>query len=871
MTNEERIKALFARLDEIEAYARCIGKVNFDMECCAPEDGIAQAGDDMAVLGRRIFELSHNDTFVKLLTELHENGEGLTDLQRKAVEYIDGPSLVVAGAGSGKTRVLTYKIAYLMQQGMKPWNILALTFTNKAAREMKSRIASLVGENARYLHMGTFHSIFSRILRREAERIGYTSNFTIYDESDARSLVKSIIKDMGLDDKVYKPATVHNRISMAKNHLILAEDYAVDRDALQRDRESRMPAISTIYSAYTARCRQANAMDFDDLLTQTFVLFRDHEDVRKDYAQRFQFILVDEYQDTNSVQQRIVLQLSKESQRVCVVGDDAQSIYGFRGANIDNILDFQQMFEQTRLFKLEQNYRSTQLIVQAANSLIKKNERQIPKDVYSRNDEGEKLVLKNAYSDKEEAIIVCNDIRRIKRQEKCEYSDFAILYRTNSQSRSFEEAMRKENIPYRIYGGLSFYQRKEIKDIIAYFRMVVNPDDEEACKRIINYPARGIGDTTVAKISAAAMQYGVSLWQVIGSPMNYQLNVNKGTLNKLMQFRSLISSFIERFDTADAYELGSEIIKLSGISADLYSDTSPEALSRQENLEELLSGMQDFVQTRKEEDRAGEVSLTDFLQEVSLLTDLDSEGEDDVHRVSLMTVHSAKGLEFPTVFVVGLEENIFPSPLSAGSKRELEEERRLLYVAITRAEKHCILTCAKNRWRFGKMEFDTPSRFINDIDSRFLTIEAESEANEQPGSLFGPSSRGRFDNYSDSRRWQNSRPVASQFRADPKPRIVGHREEKPADPFSDRFKQAMATSRGSLRKVSDVVSRTPSSSSSTSFAPLHEGNVIEHERFGIGDVVKIEGTGENTKATVSFRNVGTKQLLLKFARYKIVK
>ena len=797
--------------------------------------------------------------------------DDLNESQRKAVEYIDGPSLVVAGAGSGKTRVLTYKIAYLMQQGMKPWNILALTFTNKAAREMKSRIASLVGENARYLHMGTFHSIFSRILRREAERIGYTSNFTIYDESDARSLVKSIIKDMGLDDKVYKPATVHNRISMAKNHLILAEDYAVDRDALQRDRESRMPAISAIYSAYTARCRQANAMDFDDLLTQTYVLFRDHEDVRKDYAQRFQFILVDEYQDTNSVQQRIVLQLSKESQRVCVVGDDAQSIYGFRGANIDNILDFQQMFEQTRLFKLEQNYRSTQLIVQAANSLIKKNERQIPKDVYSRNDEGEKLVLKNAYSDKEEAIIVCNDIRRIKRQEKCEYSDFAILYRTNSQSRSFEEAMRKENIPYRIYGGLSFYQRKEIKDIIAYFRMVVNPDDEEACKRIINYPARGIGDTTVAKISAAAMQYGVSLWQVIGSPMNYQLNVNKGTLNKLMQFRSLISSFIERFDTADAYELGSEIIKLSGISADLYSDTSPEALSRQENLEELLSGMQDFVQTRKEEDRAGEVSLTDFLQEVSLLTDLDSEGEDDVHRVSLMTVHSAKGLEFPTVFVVGLEENIFPSPLSAGSKRELEEERRLLYVAITRAEKHCILTCAKNRWRFGKMEFDTPSRFINDIDSRFLTIEAESEANEQPGSLFGSSSRGRFDNYSDSRRWQNSRPVASQFRADPKPRIVGHREEKPADPFSDRFKQAMATSRGSLRKVSDVVSRTPSSSSSTSFAPLHEGNVIEHERFGIGDVVKIEGTGENTKATVSFRNVGTKQLLLKFARYKIVK
>ena len=795
--------------------------------------------------------------------------EALNESQRKAVEYIDGPSLVIAGAGSGKTRVLTYKIAYLLQQGMKPWNILALTFTNKAAKEMRSRIGQLVGEDiARYLYMGTFHSIFSRILRREAEKIGYTSNFTIYDESDSRSLIKSIIREMNLDDKVYKPATVHNRISMAKNHLILADDYAIDRNALQRDRDAKMPAVSAIYSAYAARCRQANAMDFDDLLTQTFVLFREHEEVRRQYAERFQFVLVDEYQDTNSVQQRIVLQLTQEHQHVCVVGDDAQSIYGFRGANIDNILDFQQMYDGTRLFKLEQNYRSTQRIVQAANSLIKKNERQIPKDVYSHNDEGERLVFKPAYSDKEEAIIVCNDIKRIKRTEHCEYSDFAILYRTNSQSRSFEEAFRKENIPYRIYGGLSFYQRKEIKDIIAYFRVVANPDDEEALKRIINYPTRGIGDTTVSKISACAMRNQTSLWNVICNPVHCGLDVNKGTLTKLQHFRELISSFIEHVEM-DAYELGTEIIKGSGISADLYSDSTPEAVSRQENLEEFLSGMQDFVQGRKEEGREQEVSLTDFLQEVSLLTDLDSEGEEDAHRVTLMTVHSAKGLEFPTVFVVGLEENIFPSPMCTNSKRELEEERRLLYVAITRAERHCILTCAKNRWRYGKMEFDTPSRFLRDIDPKLLKVEEE-----KGGDLFGgindSPSRSRFGGYNDSRRWQNANPVASQFKADPMPRVTGHHEEKPADPFSPRFKRTFTSAGGNLRRVSDVVNKSSGTAPTGNKAVLVEGNTIEHERFGVGTVIRVEGTGENTKATVQFRNAGTKQLLLKFARYKVI-
>ncbi len=793
--------------------------------------------------------------------------DDLNPAQRQAVEYCEGPSLVIAGAGSGKTRVLTYKIAYLLQKGIKPWQILALTFTNKAAREMKDRIGQLVGmENARYLYMGTFHSIFSRMLRKEAEHIGFNNNFTIYDETDSRSLLKTIIKEMKLDDKVYKPATVHARISMAKNHLMLADDYARNASLLRRDEEAKMPAIKDIYLAYSARCRQANAMDFDDLLTMTFILLRDHEDIRKKYANHFQYILVDEYQDTNAVQQRIVLQLSKENQRVCVVGDDAQSIYGFRGANIDNILDFQKLFTDTKLFKLEQNYRSTQNIVMAANSLIKKNVRQIDKDVYSKKEVGEKLLLKQAYSDREESAIICKDIHRIKRQDHCDYSDFAILYRTNAQSRSFEEAMRKANIPYRIYGGLSFYQRKEIKDVIAYFRLVANPDDEEALKRIINYPARGIGDTTIGKIATAATQHSTSLWNVVCNPTAYGLSVNSGTLNKLKTFKQLITGFMERFHIADAYELGKDIIKESGISADLYSDTTPEAISRQENLEELLSAMQDFVNIRREEDRGNEVSLTDYLQEVSLLTDLDSEGDENTPRVTLMTIHSAKGLEFPTVFIVGMEENLFPSPMSMGSARELEEERRLLYVAITRAEKHCILTYAKNRYRYGKMEFNPPSRFLADIDRRLMTVDEDEEMPEEtPRDIFRVNNRG----------YQNSRPVASQFRADPKPRIVGHQVEQPDDPFSARFKRTFTQAGGNLRRVSDVVNKSvrptvAGSASSSGKAPLQEGYTIEHERFGIGKVLRVEGTGENTKATVQFRNTGVKQLLLKFAKYKVV-
>lgn len=796
----------------------------------------------------------------------------LNDAQRAAVEYIDGPSLVIAGAGSGKTRVLTYKIAYLLSQGMKPWSIMALTFTNKAAREMKERIGKLVGDDlAQHLYMGTFHSIFSRILRAEAEHIGFNNNFTIYDESDSRSLLKAIIKEMGLDDKTYKPAAVHARISMAKNNLVTAEAYDSDPAILEQNKRAKMPAIGKIYVAYVQRCRQANAMDFDDLLMLTFQLFRDHEEIRQKYAGRFDYILVDEYQDTNHVQMSIVMQLCKEKLRVCAVGDDSQSIYSFRGANIDNILNYQKQLPGTQLFKLEQNYRSTQTIVEAANSLIHHNRNQIQKEVFSKNDKGEKIQYKPAYSDKEEALIVAKNIQRIKRQDDCGYDQFAILYRTNAQSRSFEEEFRKQGIPYRIYGGLSFYQRKEIKDIIAYFRLVANPDDEEAFKRIINYPARGIGATTVTKIADCAHLNRVSFWEVIGNVEHYGLNVNKGTQTKLENFRLLISSFIDRSHTLDVYELGDAIIRESRISEDIMSGKNADDLARQENLEEFLSGMQTFVAGRQEEGRMDEAYLTDYLQDVALLTDADSEGEKDEPRVSLMTVHAAKGLEFATVFVVGLEENIFPSPLAAISVRELEEERRLLYVAITRAEKHCILTNAKNRFRYGKMEFDNPSRFIDEIDASL--IEGGEEASESSfGGGYGGSSRfgseggygGRMpwdrDRSGYGRGYQNSKPVASQFMADPKP---GFKSVKAVN--------AVHRIMGDTASSSSVVLAGSSASKASSAAgSLSEGCRIEHQRFGIGKVLKIEGTGENTKATVEFQNAGTKQLLLKFAKFTIL-
>lgn len=829
----------------------------------------------------------------------------LNEAQRAAVEYIDGPSLVIAGAGSGKTRVLTYKIAYLLSQGMKPWSIMALTFTNKAAREMKERIGKLVGNDlAQHLYMGTFHSIFSRILRAEAEHIGFNNNFTIYDESDSRSLIKAIVKEMGLDDKKYKPAAVHAKISMAKNNLMSAAAYESDAAIFEQNKRAQMPEVGKIFVAYVQRCKQANAMDFDDLLTLTYQLFREHEDIRHKYAARFDYVLVDEYQDTNHVQMSIVMQLCQEKQRVCAVGDDSQSIYSFRGANIDNILNYQRQFQGTRLFKLEQNYRSTQTIVEAANSLIKHNRNQIPKDVFSENAKGEKIQYKPAYSDKEEAAIVAKDVKRIRREDGCQYSDFAILYRTNAQSRSFEEEFRKHGIPYRIYGGLSFYQRKEIKDIIAYFRLVANPDDEEAIKRIINYPARGIGATTVLKIADCAHQNQVSFWEVIGAPERYGLAVNKGTMNKLETFRLLISSFIERAQTTDVYELGDAIIKESGISQDIMSGKDADDLARQENLEEFLSGMSAFVEERREEGRFDELFLQDYLQDVALLTDADSDGDKDEPRVSLMTVHAAKGLEFPTVFVVGLEENIFPSPLSAASLRELEEERRLLYVAITRAEKHCILTNAKNRWRYGKMEFDNPSRFIDEIDGKLI-----DSLDEAGGSLFGSMSdqpewaraqrpRRPWEDAEQPRyssRYQNSKPVASQFVADPKPSLFddepetsrtsgrssvsgrsslseGNFKSVRALNAAKRYMEAHSShpaSRGTGSSAASVSSSTASSAGSSSCG-LQEGMKIEHQRFGRGTVLKIEGTGENTKATVEFVHSGTKQLLLKYAKFTVV-
>ena len=849
----------------------------------------------------------------------------LNDAQRAAVEYIDGPSLVIAGAGSGKTRVLTYKIAYLLSQGMKPWSIMALTFTNKAAREMKERIGKLVGNDlAQHLYMGTFHSIFSRILRAEAEHIGFNNNFTIYDESDSRSLIKAIVKEMGLDDKKYKPAAVHAKISMAKNNLMSAAAYESDATIFEQNKRAQMPEVGKIFVAYVQRCKQANAMDFDDLLTLTYQLFREHEDIRHKYAARFDYVLVDEYQDTNHVQMSIVMQLCQEKQRVCAVGDDSQSIYSFRGANIDNILNYQRQFQGTRLFKLEQNYRSTQTIVEAANSLIKHNRNQIPKDVFSENAKGEKIQYKPAYSDKEEAAIVAKDVKRIRREDGCQYSDFAILYRTNAQSRSFEEEFRKQGIPYRIYGGLSFYQRKEIKDIIAYFRLVANPDDEEAIKRIINYPARGIGATTVLKIADCAHQNQVSFWEVIGAPEQYGLAVNKGAMNKLETFRLLISSFIERAQTTDVYELGDAIIKESGISQDIMSGKDADDLARQENLEEFLSGMSAFVEERREEGRFDELFLQDYLQDVALLTDADSDGDKDEPRVSLMTVHAAKGLEFPTVFVVGLEENIFPSPLSAASLRELEEERRLLYVAITRAEKHCILTNAKNRWRYGKMEFDNPSRFIDEIDGKL--IDCQDEAG---GSLFGSMSESRLGSRSGSRfgsradsmsdqpewaraqrprspwedaeqpryssRYQNSKPVASQFVADPKPSLFDDEPETSRTSGRSSVSGRSSLSEGNFKSVRALnaakrymethsshpasrgigssaasVSSAAASSAGSSSCGLQEGMKIEHQRFGRGTVLKIEGTGENTKATVEFVHSGTKQLLLKYAKFTVV-
>lgn len=778
--------------------------------------------------------------------------EELNEGQRNAVLYNDGPSLVIAGAGSGKTRVLTYKIAYLLENGYQPWNILALTFTNKAAREMKERIARQVGpERARHLWMGTFHSMFLRILHVEAGHIGFTSQFTIYDTADSKSLIRSIIKEMGLDEKVYKPGMVQARISNAKNHLVSPAGYANNKEAYEGDRAAKVPALRDIYQRYWERCRQADAMDFDDLLFYTFLLFRDHPEVLARYQDQFRYILVDEYQDTNFAQHSIVLQLAKNHQHVCVVGDDAQSIYSFRGADIDNILYFTKVYPDTKVFKLEQNYRSTQTIVRAANSLIEKNQWQIRKEVFSEKEKGEAIGVYQAYSDVEEGDIVVNKIAELRREKRYAYSDFAILYRTNAQSRIFEEAMRKRSMPYRIYGGLSFYQRKEIKDVIAYFRLIVNPNDEEAFKRIINYPARGIGDTTVGKIIAAATGHNVSLWTVLCEPLAYGLNFNKGTVGKLQAFRELISAFITDVAEKNAYEIGADIIRQSGIINDVCQDNSPENLSRKENIEELVNGMSDFCAQRQEEGNLN-VLLGDFLSEVSLLTDQDSDKDGDDEKITLMTVHSAKGLEFKNVFVVGMEENLFPSSMVGDSPRALEEERRLFYVAITRAEEHCFLSYAKTRFRYGKMEFGSPSRFLKDIDVRFLRL---------------PQDAGMF------RRVEEE---AAVFRRENARGFAPDREDAPyggKERVSVRPKQQIIapTVPRNLKRVApsaNTASTSPSAGASAN--RVQQGQLIEHERFGLGEVLKVEGEGDNAKATIRFKNAGDKQLLLRFARFKVI-
>lgn len=784
--------------------------------------------------------------------------EELNKSQCAAVTYNDGPSLVIAGAGSGKTRVLTYKIAYLLENGYNPWNILALTFTNKAAREMKERIARQVGmERARYLWMGTFHSIFSRILRAEAQYIGFTSQFTIYDTADSKSLLRSIIKEMGLNEKTYKPGTVQSRISNAKNHLVTPTGYAANKEAYEGDMAAKMPAIRDIYTRYWERCRQAGAMDFDDLLVYTYILFRDFPDVLARYREQFRYVLVDEYQDTNYAQHSIVLQLTKENQRVCVVGDDAQSIYSFRGADIDNILYFTKIYPDTKVFKLEQNYRSTQTIVCAANSLIEKNERQIRKAVFSKKEKGEAIGVFQAYSDVEEGDIVANKIAELRREHSYGYADFAILYRTNAQSRIFEEALRKRTMPYKIYGGLSFYQRKEIKDVIAYFRLVVNPNDEEAFKRIINYPARGIGDTTVGKIISAATDNGVSLWTALCEPLSYGLNINKGMHTKLQGFRELIEGFITDQADKNAYEIGTDIIRQSGIINDVCQDTSPENLSRKENIEELVNGMNDFCALRQEEGNPN-ISLTDFLSEISLLTDQDSDKADDGEKITLMTVHSAKGLEFKNVFVVGMEENLFPSGMVGDSPRALEEERRLFYVAITRAEEHCYLSFAKTRFRYGKMEFGSPSRFLRDIDINFLRMPHESGVSrsvDEGAGRFRREIEGGFTRFASPSRTPFGSTSSSEQRERPKAQIIA-----PSVPRN-------------LKKVSTIGSSGGNqavSSGSASAAGVQAGQMIEHERFGLGEVIKVEGTGDNAKATIHFKNAGDKQLLLRFARFKVI-
>lgn len=776
----------------------------------------------------------------------------LNPSQRDAVLYTDGDCMVIAGAGSGKTRVLTYRIAHLLEMGIEPWAILALTFTNKAAGEMKQRIAAKVGESsARYLWMGTFHSIFSRILRVEAERLGYSSNFTIYDQADSQNLIKSIVRDMQLDEKIYKPNVLQSRISNAKNRLVRPSDYLQNSDIYRHDQVKRIPLTGKIYERYEQRCRQSDAMDFDDLLLNTFILFRDNPEVLEHYGTTFRHILVDEYQDTNYAQHCIVWQLTRHGAKVCVVGDDAQSIYSFRGANIDNMLKFSKLYPQSRLFKLEQNYRSTQNIVCAAGSLIAKNRSQIPKNVFSENEQGDKIKVVCAHSDLEESMMVVNRLLDLHTYNDVPWREMAILYRTNAQSRTLEETFRKNGLPYKIYGGLSFYQRKEVKDVIAYCRMMVNPNDEEAFKRIINYPARGIGQTTVSRILSAGMEYNVSLWSVICNPVQYGLAVNNGILARLGQFRLLMEGIMQDAMNATAQELMNRIVNETGIMSDLRADTSVEGESRHQNVDELVSHVAAFCQEREEEGNE-KIHMTDYLNDVALLTDQDNETQDDIEKVTMMTVHAAKGLEFDSVCIVGLEENLFPSDMVGDDERQIEEERRLFYVAMTRARKYLMLLSAKSRFKFGSLEFCTPSRFLNDIDLQYLNMTA----GRSKSAWNGRNSSSLFDEGS-------SRPL---FKPKEQP-STPHYQSKPK--FSGQNSTAKPWQKGKFQVVSQEMLQNTSQMAASS--SLNQGNIIEHERFGIGTVLSVEGFGENAKARIKFLNVGEKTLLLKFARYKVLK
>ncbi len=813
--------------------------------------------------------LRRNLQVKSLILGMIDYEEELNAAQLSAVRYLDGPSLVIAGAGSGKTRVLTYKIAYLLENGYEPWSILALTFTNKAAGEMKERIAARVGETAAsMLWMGTFHSVFSKILRSEAHHIGYNPQFTIYDQSDSRSLVKSIIKEMQLDDKTYKPNAVAERISAAKSRLISPFDYENDEGLRRDDRNAKIPSVYDIYKRYDERCRLANAMDFDDLLVNTYRLFKDFPDVLNKYAERFRYVLVDEYQDTNYVQGYIVWQLTQARKAICVVGDDAQSIYSFRGANIGNILGFTQRYEGAKIFKLEQNYRSTKMIVNAANTLIANNREQIKKSVFSDRGEGEPLLLYTAHSDYEEGEIVANKINELRNREGLKYSDFAILYRTNAQSRIFEEAFRKHSLPYKIYGGLSFYQRKEIKDIIAYFRLICNYADEEAFKRVINFPARGIGDKTLQKVKDAAVQYGVSFWSVVSDPVRVGLSVTKGTLSKLQAFVALIERFSGYAAEKNALDVAQLVLQESGVLKELGSDNSVEGKSRQENVQELMSGIADFVDMRREEGNAND-KLVDFLAEVSLVSDLDARDDDGGNHITLMTIHSAKGLEFSTVFIVGLEEDLFPNQCAKSSLREMEEERRLFYVAITRAKDHCILSAAQSRYKYGQFNYCSPSCFIKELDSRFVLpqggVRQARPQSQQGGGMFG-----RTNGFSGGRTAipGSGRPLFEQRSVQPATgrygvERAGWRQEESLP------ERRVTPSPANLRRVADV-ERSSVAGLAGNYERLRVGVEVEHDRFGVGEVLSLEGKDDNTKAVIKFRNAGVKTLLLKFARLKII-